>query len=164
MSVHSGGILLFRFRANKLEVLLVHPGGPFWSGKDEGAWSIPKGVFRDHESPLDAAKREFREETGYEVAGQFTNLGTIRQPSKKIVHVWANQSDLDASLAKSNKFSMEWPRKSGIMREFPEVDKAEWFEAGKARKKILKGQAGFIDRLLKAVNYDLKKEAITEPS
>lgn len=79
MSVHSGGILLFRFRANKLEVLLVHPGGPFWSGKDEGAWSIPKGVFRDHESPLDAAKREFREETGYEVAGQFTNLGTIDQ-------------------------------------------------------------------------------------
>jgi predicted NUDIX family NTP pyrophosphohydrolase len=156
MSVHSGGILLFRFRENKLEVLLVHPGGPFWSGKDDGAWSIPKGVIEDNESPLEAAKREFKEETGFEVAGRFTNLGTIRQPSKKIVHVWAHQSDLDVTLAKSNKFTMQWPKKSGIMREFPEVDKAEWFDAKKAQKKILKGQAGFIDRLQKAVNYNPK--------
>ncbi len=165
MSVHSGGILLFRFRERKLEMLLVHPGGPFWSGKDEGAWSIPKGVFEDQESPLEAAKREFREETGYEVkGGRFTNLGTIRQPSRKIVHVWAHQSDLDVAFATSNKFTMEWPRKSGIIREFPEVDKAEWFDAKEARKKILKGQAGFIDRLLKAVNNEPKKEAFTEPS
>jgi predicted NUDIX family NTP pyrophosphohydrolase len=120
--VHSGGILLFRFKDNKLEVLLVHPGGPFWSGKDEGAWSIPKGVFAEHESPLDAAKREFKEETGSEVTGRFTYLGVIRQPSKKILHVWAHQSDLDATLATSNKFTLEWPKKSGIMREFPEVD------------------------------------------
>jgi predicted NUDIX family NTP pyrophosphohydrolase len=164
MSVHSGGILLFRFKGSRLEVLLVHPGGPFWSGKDEGAWSIPKGVLKDHESPLEAAKREFKEETGYEVAGRFIDLGTILQSSKKIVHVWAHHSDLDASLAKSNKFTMQWPKKSGIMREFPEVDRAEWFDALQARKKILKGQAGFIDRLLKAVNYDPEKEAPTEPS
>jgi predicted NUDIX family NTP pyrophosphohydrolase len=164
MSIHSSGILLYRFRDNRLEVLLVHPGGPFWSGRDDGAWSIPKGVFQDNESPLDAAKREFKEETGFEVAGRFTNLGTILQPSKKIVHVFAHQSDLDVAFATSNKFTMQWPRKSGILIEFPEVDKAEWFDAKKARKKILKGQVGFIDRLLKAVNTDPKKEDITDPS
>ena len=159
MSVHSAGILLFRFREERLEVLLVHPGGPFWSGKDEGAWSIPKGVFEEQESPLQAAKREFKEETGFEATGRFIDLGTIKQPSKKIVHVWALASDLDAALATSNKFTMQWPKKSGIMREFPEVDKAEWFDAEWARKKILKGQAGFIDRLRDAVNYEPKKEA-----
>lgn len=148
MSVHSAGILLFRFRGSKLEVLLVHPGGPFWSGKDEGAWSIPKGVFEELERPLDAAKRELKEETGFEAEGQLIDLGTIRQPSRKIVHVWANQSDLDAAKAASNKFTLEWPKKSGIMREFPEVDKAEWFDIETARKKILQGQAGFIDRLI----------------
>jgi predicted NUDIX family NTP pyrophosphohydrolase len=157
MSAHSAGILLFRFREERLQVLLVHPGGPFWSGKDEGAWSIPKGGFEEQETPLEAAKREFEEETGYEVEGQFIDLGMIKQPSKKIVHVWAQQSNLDAALATSKKFTMQWPRKSGIMREFPEIDKAEWFDFEKARKKILKGQAGFIDRLLEAVNYEQKK-------
>ena len=152
MIIHSGGIILFRFRGEKLQVLLVHPGGPFWSGKDEGAWSIPKGVFEEHERPLEAAKREFREETGFEVAGQFIDLGEIFQSSKKIVHVWANQSDFDASLAKSNNFSIKWPRNSAIMREFPEVDKAEWFDIETARKKIHKGQIGFIDRLLGYLN------------
>lgn len=156
MSVHSGGILLFRFRGEALQVLLVHPGGPYWSGKDEGAWSIPKGVFEDHESPLQAAKREFREETGHEVTGRFTYLGEVLQSSKKTVHVWANQSDLDASLATSNKFFMEWPRNSGIIREFPEVDKAEWFDVESARKKILKGQIGFIDRLAESVKNKRK--------
>jgi predicted NUDIX family NTP pyrophosphohydrolase len=158
MSVHSAGILLFRFREERLEVLLVHPGGPFWSGKDEGAWSIPKGVFEEQESPLQAAKREFKEETGFEAIGLFIDLGMIKQPSKKIVHVWAQQLDLDAALATSNKFMMEWPKKSGVMREFPEVDKAEWFDAEWARKKILKGQAGFIDRLRDALNYEPKNE------
>jgi predicted NUDIX family NTP pyrophosphohydrolase len=153
MSVHSAGILLFRFRDGGLQVLLVHPGGPFWSGKDEGAWSIPKGAFEEQESPLDAAKRELKEETGFEAEGQFIELGQIRQPSKKIVHAWALQSDIDERLAKSNKFTMEWPRNSGMMREFPEIDRAEWFDVEKARKKILKGQAGFIDRLIDAVNY-----------
>jgi predicted NUDIX family NTP pyrophosphohydrolase len=156
MSVHSGGILLFRFRGEALQVLLVHPGGPYWSGKDEGAWSIPKGVFEDHESPLQAAKREFREETGHEVTGQFTYLGEVLQSSKKTVHVWANQSDFDASLATSNKFFMEWPRNSGIIREFPEVDKAEWFDVESARKKILKGQIGFIDRLAESLKNKRK--------
>ncbi|HNY35238.1 MAG TPA: NUDIX domain-containing protein [Methanothrix soehngenii] len=151
MSVHSGGILLFRFRGEKLQVLLVHPGGPYWSGKDEGAWSIPKGVFEDHESPLQAAKREFKEETGHEVTGRFTYLGEVLQSSKKTVHVWANESDLDASSATSNKFFMEWPRNSGFIREFPEVDKAEWFDVESARKKILKGQKGFIDRLAESL-------------
>ena len=159
MSVHSAGILLFRFRDEILEVLLVHPGGPFWSRKDEGAWSIPKGKFEEQESPLQAAKREFKEETGFEVDGRFIYLGAIRQPSKKIVHIWAQQLDLDAARATSNKFTMEWPKKSGTMREFPEIDRAEWFDFEKASKKILKGQAGFIDRLLKAVNYEPKKEA-----
>ena len=153
MSVHSAGILLFRFRNGELQVLLVHPGGPFWSGKDEGAWSIPKGVFEELESPLDAAKREFKEETGFEAEGQFIELGRIMQPSKKIVHAWALQSDVDERLTKSNKFTMEWPKNSGMMREFPEIDRAEWFDVEKARKKILKGQAGFIDRLIDAVNY-----------
>ena len=153
MSVHSAGILLFRFRDGGLQVLLVHPGGPFWSGKDEGAWSIPKGVFEELESPLDAAKREFKEETGFEAEGQFIELGRIMQPSKKIVHAWALQSDVDERLTKSNKFTMEWPKNSGMMREFPEIDRAEWFDVEKARKKILKGQAGFIDRLIDAVNY-----------
>ena len=163
MSVHSAGILLFRVREERPQVLLVHPGGPFWSGKDEGAWSIPKGVFEEHESPLEAAKREFKEETGfevagYEMAGQFIDLGTIRQPSKKIVHVWALASDLDATLATSNKFTMQWPKNSGIMKEFPEIDKAEWFDVEKARIKILKGQAGFIDRLLEAIKLDAREK------
>ncbi|MDD1750106.1 MAG: NUDIX domain-containing protein [Methanothrix sp.] len=158
MSVHSAGILLFRFREERPQVLLVHPGGPFWSGKDEGAWSIPKGVFEEHESPLEAAKREFKEETGFEAAGQFIDLGTIKQPSKKIVHVWALESDLDAALATSNKFTLQWPKNSGIMREFPEIDKAEWFDVEKARKKILKGQAGFIDRLMDAIKFDAREE------
>jgi predicted NUDIX family NTP pyrophosphohydrolase len=150
MNVHSGGILLFRFIDEELQVLLVHPGGPYWAGKDDGAWSIPKGVFKDHESPLQAARREFEEETGHEVTGRFIYLGEILQSSRKVVHVWANQSDFDASLARSNRFSMEWPRNSGIIREFPEVDRAEWFDIESARKKILKGQNGFLDRLLKA--------------
>jgi len=153
MSVHSGGILLFRFREDRLQVLLVHPGGPFWTGKDEGVWSMPKGVFEERESPLDAAKREFKEETGFEVDGQFIELGNIKQPGKKIVHAWAQRLDIDENSVSSNKFTMEWPKRSGIMREFPEIDKAEWFDALNAKKKILRGQSDFIDRLMKAIDY-----------
>jgi predicted NUDIX family NTP pyrophosphohydrolase len=152
MVVHSGGILLFRSNNHKLEVMLVHPGGPFWTKKDEGAWSIPKGVFEENESPLDAAKREFKEETGFEADGEFIELGNLTQPSKKIVHVWALEKDLDETRVVSNKFSLEWPRRSGIMKEFPEIDRASWFDIDLAKKKIQKGQAGFIDRLLEIIS------------
>jgi len=152
MVVHSGGILLFRFNNNETEVLLVHPGGPFWTKKDEGAWSIPKGVFEEHESPLDAAKREFKEETGFEADGEFIELGNLTQPSKKIVYAWTLEKDLDETKVVSNKFSLEWPRRSGIMREFPEIDRASWFGIDLAKKKIQKGQAGFIDRLLAIIS------------
>jgi len=148
MSVHSAGILPYRWSDNGLEVLLVHPGGPFWSGKDEGAWSIPKGIYEEIENPLQAAKREFREETGFEADGEFTDLGSIRQPSRKTIHIWALKLDLDADRVRSNKFTMQWPRKSGIMMQFPEIDRAEWFDIERSRQKIQKGQAGFIDRLL----------------
>jgi len=153
MSKKSGGILPFRFQDNHLEVLLVHPGGPLWAGKDEGAWSISKGLFEESESPLDAAKREFKEETGFEVDGVFIELGRIKQPSGKIVFAWAVEKNLDERRIVSNKFMLEWPRRSGIMREFPEIDRADWFEIESARKKILKGQQDFIDRLLYALDH-----------
>ncbi len=158
MSVHSGGILLFRLKNNKLEVMLVHPGGPFWARKDEGTWSMPKGLFEENESPLNAAKREFREETGFEVEGEFISLGELRQPSRKIVHAWALQRDLDETRVSSNVFSMEWPRRSGILKEYPEIDKAAWFEIDQAKRKIQKGQAGFLDRLMEAIGNAPKKE------
>ncbi len=158
MSVHSSGILLFRFKNNNLEVMLVHPGGPFWARKDDGAWSIPKGLFEGNESPLDAAKREFREETGFEVEGDFIGLGELRQPSRKIVHAWALEKNLDETKVESNNFSMEWPRKSGIIREFPEIDKAAWFDLDEAKRKIQKGQAGFLDGLMKAIDFVYKNE------
>jgi len=152
MSKKSGGILPFRFRDNRLEVMLVHPGGPLWSGKDDAAWSISKGLFEEDESPLEAAKREFKEETGFEIEGDFLDLGRIKQPSGKIVYAWAVEKDLDEMNIVSNKFSMEWPKRSGIMREFPEIDRAGWFDIESARKKILKGQQGFIDRLISAID------------
>ncbi|NOZ68366.1 MAG: NUDIX domain-containing protein [Deferribacteres bacterium] len=146
MGAHSAGILLFRFRDKKLEVLLVHPGGPFWAKKDAGAWSIPKGIFTE-EPPLEAAKREFKEETGYDVDGEFIGLGELKQPSGKTVHVWALQKDIDETKVVSNTFRIEWPRNSGKFREYPEVDRAQWFELEEARKKLSKGQVGFLDRL-----------------
>jgi len=151
----SAGILLFRFRGHGPEVLLVHPGGPFWAGRDEGAWSIPKGEFSDNEEPLSAARREFSEETGVRVEGTFISLGSVRQRSGKIVHAWALEGDLDASTVKSNTFSLEWPPKSGAYQEFPEVDRAAWFSPAVARKKILAGQAELIDRLEEYLGRDL---------
>jgi predicted NUDIX family NTP pyrophosphohydrolase len=156
MSARSGGILSFRFRDGVLEVMLVHPGGPFWVNKDEGAWSIPKGLLEENESPLDGAKREFREETGLEIDGEFIDLGESKQPSKKIVHAWAIENDMDETKVVSNTFALEWPKKSGIIKEYPEIDKAGWFDVDTAKKKILKGQAGFVDRLAKAINYSPK--------
>lgn len=157
MSVYSYGILLFRFRKEKLEVMLVHPGGPFWTRKDEGAWSIPKGLPEGHEIPLDTAKREFKEETGFEVDGEFIDLGELNQSSKKKVHVWALEKDLDVTNVVSNTFTLEWPKNSGKIQEFPEVDKAGWFDIELAREKIRKGQIGFIYKLIDAINY-LRKE------
>ncbi|MGO9120890.1 MAG: NUDIX domain-containing protein [Desulfomonilaceae bacterium] len=147
MTVHSSGILLFRFRSDKLEVMLVHPGGPFWARKDEAAWSIPKGLFDETENALDAARREFNEETGLEVDGKFIELGEVKQPSGKIVHAWALEKDLDVTRIESNSFTMEWPKNSGKIREYPEVDRADWFDLDQARKKILKGQVALLDRL-----------------
>jgi predicted NUDIX family NTP pyrophosphohydrolase len=144
----SAGLLLFRETAAGLEVLLVHPGGPFWAKKDDGSWSIPKGEFADGEEPLDAAKREFEEEMGVPAVGDFIALESLKQPSGKLVFAWAVRSDFDPSGLKSNTFSMEWPPKSGRQQEFPEVDKAEWFSVEAARRKILKGQEPFLDQLL----------------
>ncbi len=147
MAVHSAGILLFRYRNDKLEVMLVHPGGPFWARKDEGAWSIPKGIFDESENALDAAKREFNEETGLEVDGKFIELGEVKQPAGKIVHAWALEKELDVTEIKSNSFEIEWPKNSGKIREYPEIDRAGWFGLDEARTKILKGQVALLDRL-----------------
>ena len=147
MSVHSYGILLYRRSAGHWQVMLVHPGGPFWAGKDAGAWSIPKGLPEGDEPALETARREFREETGFEVDGEFLELGPLRQPGGKIVHAWALQGDLDASRIHSNSFSLEWPRDSGRVRVYPEIDAGGWFSLAEAREKIHRGQAGFLERL-----------------
>jgi predicted NUDIX family NTP pyrophosphohydrolase len=150
MAKPSAGLLVYRFRANGLEVFLVHPGGPLWKNKDE--WSIPKGEYTADEEPLGAAKREFVEETGFNVpAGRFLELKPIKQPSGKVVTAWAIEGDFDATKMKSNLFSMEWPPKSGKHQEFPEVDKGAWFDLETARNKIFKGQAALLDELEKAV-------------
>ena len=148
MAKKSAGLLLFRESAAGLEVLLVHPGGPFWAKKDDGAWSIPKGEFGDDEEALTAAKREFEEEMGAPPAGDFIPLEPLRQPGGKLVIAWALQADFDTSRLKSNMFSMEWPPKSGRQQEFPEIERAGWFPLELARVKILKGQAGLLDQLV----------------
>lgn len=139
---------MFRRRHSGLEVLLVHPGGPFWRKKDLGAWSIAKGEYTEGETALEAAKREFEEETGIKPAGEFIPLDEIRQPSGKIITAWAFEGDCSPKEIRSNLFTMEWPPKSGKTQEFPEVDRAAWFSLEDARTRILKGQAGFLDRLI----------------
>jgi predicted NUDIX family NTP pyrophosphohydrolase len=148
MAKQAAGILLYRRAAKGVEVLLAHPGGPLWARKDYASWTLPKGQFTDGEAPLDAAKREFEEEMGSKPAGVFQSLGTLRQPSGKVIHAWAAESDFDVATVKSNLFSMEWPPKSGKMGEFPEVDRAGWFSIDEARIKILKGPQPFLDRRL----------------
>jgi predicted NUDIX family NTP pyrophosphohydrolase len=148
MSRKSAGLLAYRRQAGHVEVFLVHPGGPYWARKDDGAWSIPKGEFTT-EDPLEAAIREFIEETGFDARGPYRALAPIRQPSGKLIHAWAFEGDYNPSLIQSNTFSMEWPPGSGAEREFPEVDRAGWFPVEKAREKITRGQAGFIDELEK---------------
>jgi predicted NUDIX family NTP pyrophosphohydrolase len=142
----TAGLLLFR-RCGELEVLLIHPGGPFWAKKDLGAWSLPKGEIEENEEPLDAAKREFAEETGFAVSGEFLPLNPIRQSGGKIVHAWAVEGDCDAARVQSNLFSMEWPPKSGTLRQFPEVDRAAWFSIPEARGRILPAQKDFLEQL-----------------
>lgn len=148
MARSSAGVLLFRRRGVSIELLLVHPGGPFWKNKDAGAWSIPKGEFTDGEPALEAARREFLEETGFAVDGPFLPLTPLKQPSGKTIHAWAAEGDLDPAAVRSNTFSMEWPPKSGREREFPEVDRAAWFDPEEAARRILSGQAPWIAELI----------------
>jgi len=142
---------MYRKRAGRLEVLLVHPGGPFWRNKGEGAWSIPKGEVADGEEMLDAAKREFQEETGFMPVGRFIPLREVRLKSGKTVHAWAVEGDLDPTAIRSNTFTMEWPPKSGKRAEFPEVDRAEFFDPETARKKINPAQAALVIELEKRI-------------
>jgi predicted NUDIX family NTP pyrophosphohydrolase len=143
----SAGILLYRVRSGAPEVFLVHPGGPFWTKKDAGAWSIPKGEFEEGDDPLETARREFLEETGSPVSGGFVALTPLKQKSGKLVHAWAAEGDIDAASIRSNTFSMEWPPRSGKQQEFPEVDRGEWFSIPAAREKLHQGQLGFLDEL-----------------
>lgn len=147
MPKKSAGILLYRLEDNLPEVLLVHPGGPFWTKKDLGAWSIPKGELEENEDPLNAAKRETEEELGTKVAGEFLELTPVKQKSGKMILAWALLQDLDPSKISSNNFEMEWPPKSGNRKSFPEIDKAAWLNMNDARKKINPGQAGLLDDL-----------------
>jgi predicted NUDIX family NTP pyrophosphohydrolase len=144
----SAGLMVYRIREGRLEIFLVHPGGPFWARKDAGAWSIPKGEFVQPEDPLEAARREFQEETGHEIDGTFLPLEPIKQAGGKAVYAWAVQGDIDPERIQSNTFTMEWPKGSGRQKEFPEVDRAEWFEVEEARRRILPGQAAFLDELV----------------
>jgi len=149
MAKRSAGILMYRGSPPRLELLLVHPGGPFWARKDLGAWSIPKGEYAEGEDPLAVAKREFAEELGRAPPqGEFVSLGELVQPSRKLITAFALEGDFDPATLTSNRFELEWPRGSGRKQSFPEVDRAAWFAPAKAREKIQPGQAPFIDRLL----------------
>jgi len=147
----SAGIVLYRRINKKIEIFLVHPGGPFWKAKDNGAWSIPKGEFTEDEDPLTVAKREFNEETGQTVDGNFEQLTPVKQKGGKIVHAWAVEGDADSDNIVSNTFQQEWPYKSGKWITIPEVDKAAWFSAEEAKEKINPAQTAFIDELLERI-------------
>jgi len=150
MAKTAAGIFLFRRRPTGLEVLLVHLGGPFWARKDHGAWSIPKGEPNPGEELLTAARREFREETGVDPAGTPFALGQVKQPGGKVVHAWALEGDFDVTSLKSNMFSVESPRGSGRFREYPEVDRAEWFDFTEARLRLIPAQVPLLDVLAAA--------------
>lgn len=147
MAKRSAGLLVYRRTEGSLEVFLVHPGGPLWAKRDAGAWSIPKGEFDPDEDPLTAARREFTEETGFDVAGPFVALEPVRQSGGKVVHAFAVEGDCDPSRLRSNPFSMEWPPRSGHQQEFPEVDRGAWFTIDQAHDKILKAQRPLLDQL-----------------
>ena len=147
MPRQSAGLLMYRRRGGGIEVLLVHPGGPFWAKKDQGAWSIPKGEYEPGEDPLAAARREFTEETGIVPEGAFVALAPLRQRSGKIVRAFAIEGDLDPQAIRSNTFVMEWPPRSGRLQEFPEVDRAAWFPLEEAKQKLLEAQVAVIEEL-----------------
>ena len=149
MAKQSAGILMYRRSGGTLEVLLVHPGGPFWAKKDAGSWSIPKGEFEAGEDPWTAAQREFAEETGASIDGSATELTPVKQPSGKVVHAFAIEGDFDPATLKSNTFELEWPKGSGRKRQVPEVDKAAWFDVAEAGTRILAGQLPILVDLLK---------------
>ncbi|PDT34550.1 NUDIX hydrolase [Rhizobium sp. M10] len=154
MPVRSAGLLIHRLSETGPEVLLVHPGGPFWAKKDEGAWSIPKGLIEAGEDELSAAIREAREELGVEIQGAFAPLGEYRQPGGKIVVVWSVEAELDVAKVRSSVFQLEWPPRSGRLQNFPEVDRAEWFPTAEAEIKILKGQVAMLADLAKQLGRD----------
>ena len=144
----SAGILLYRLSGGVPEVLLVHPGGPFWARRDAGVWSVPKGEYEDGDDPLASALREFEEETGAALeSGELLELGDVKQKSGKVVRAWAAEGDLDPDAVHSNTFTMEWPPRSGRTAEFPEIDRAGWFDVETARGKLNPAQAEFLDRL-----------------
>lgn len=155
MPKKSAGLLMYRRSNGSVEVFLVHPGGPYWEKNDLGAWSIPKGEYGDDEAPLDAAKREFSEETGLIAEGSFIDLTEVRQPSGKRVRAWAFESDCDPAVVVSNSFTMEWPPKSGNVAEFPEIDKGAWYSLSHAEIKILKGQLPFLRKLADVLGCDV---------
>lgn len=151
MAKISAGLVLYRRRAGGIEIFLVHPGGPFWAKKDAGAWSIPKGEAAPGEDLLARARTEFAEETGFVPAGEFRPLTPVRQAGGKTVHAWAVEGEADSAAIRSNSFTIEWPPRSGQMREFPEVDRAGWFSLAAAREKIIAGQIGLLNELERVI-------------
>ena len=149
----SAGILLYRRRGGEVEVFLVHPGGPFWKTKDDGAWSIPKGECVGEADLLSEAKREFSEETGIELEGDFRPLAPVKQAGGKVVYAWAVEGDLDPADVASNTFMMEWPLRSGNQQEFAEVDRGDWFKLSRARSKLLAGQRPLLDQLQRLISF-----------
>ena len=149
--IESAGILMYRLREDRLEVLLAHPGGPYWTRRDLGSWTIPKGLVEEGEERLDAAWREFTEEMGFAPVGEATLLEPVRQPSRKVIHAWAVEGDCDPAALDSNLFEMEWPPKSGRLQSFPEIDRAAWFPIEEARSRMLPGQLPFLDQLERLV-------------
>src|SRR5262245_6753562 len=154
MAKKSAGLLMYRRNGGVLEMLLAHPGGPFWAKKDLGSWSIPKGEYKDAEDPLAAAKREFQEETGFSVSEPLIFLGQIKQPGGKIVSAWAFEGNCDPGQLVSNTFQTEWPPRSGKTATFPEIDRVAWFDITAAQQRILPGQRGFLTALMRAAQGD----------
>lgn len=150
----SAGLLMYRFRDGGIEFFLVHPGGPFWEKKDKGVWSIPKGLVEEGEDLIETAKREFEEETGLKVsASEFLALSPVKQKGGKVVYAWAFEGDCDPEKIRSNTFHIEWPPRSGIVKEFPEIDRAGWFGPDEAKEKINPAQAVWIDEVMEKLSF-----------